>query len=240
LVVLAILFFGYYFYKNDSAQGKDKTTDILKTENRDFGTRPKMDLDEVVGKVKNDYKSDPAFQECIAMDMGIQSCLRETIQRRVQKEDNVKFCDDLISGADSCRENYYTKKAEKSMDASVCDNLKNKNNCLKRAYTKKAIAENNEKVCDALTEDYSKQSCRRDVIRRIAIKTNNPALCDKLVVKRSEWEGENKMEYADKMDVDICKEEVKMEMEMRQQEEKMRKEMEAEEKRMREDNLENI
>jgi hypothetical protein len=61
------------------------------------------------------------------------------------------------------------------------------------------------------------------------VKENNPALCDKLAVKRTEGEGENVIEYTDKMDVDMCKEEVKMEAEMRAMEEQMKKEMQTQE-----------
>ncbi len=232
--------FAYYFLSNHGTNTNVVNNNLTEKKAEMKGDRvlPQVDVDKLVGDIKNDYKNSPKFKECIGMDMGIQSCLRDAVMDRVEKEDNPKYCEDLVDGVESCKENYYTKKAVKDLSPVVCDNLKNKNNCLEAVYTKKAENAGDESICSNLEDQNSKQNCLRNVVRKIAVKTQNPKLCDKLVIKRVDGEGENKIEYTDKMDADMCKEEVKMEIEMNKEEEKRQEEMKAEAEKMKTESAE--
>ena len=234
IIVLLILAFGLYYYKNNHkvVNIKNQSKQIKQKVKEGMEARPEVDVDQLVGSIKKDYKQDPRFKECIAMGMGIQGCLRDVIMEKVRKEDNVNLCNDLVGDGEkqSCVDDYYREKAKKSGDESLCQKTSDKDSCLEGVITEKALNANDEQICDKLKEGY-KMNCLVRVIRKKAVETNNPKLCEKLVYTRTEGEGKDKQEYKETSNAQMCSEEVKMEIEMRKEEEKKNAEMEqAEEK----------
>ncbi len=239
IIILLVLAFGFYYYKNNIQKTSEVKNDLNTFQKTEDG-REMIDVDNLVGSIKKDYKQNPQFKECVGMGMGIQSCLRDVIVSKVQKEDNVNLCNDLVGSGEkqSCVNDYYRQKGIKTGNEALCEKTSDKNNCLEGVLTKKAEDSGDETLCDKLMEGY-KINCLQSVIRKKAVKTENPKLCDKLVYTRVEGEGENKQEFKETMNAEMCKEEVKMEIDMKKQEEKMKEEMKSQETKKVEEEKEN-
>ena len=227
LAVLAVIFFGFYFYKNSNSVDVVENKTINNTEHTNNGLE-KIDIDDLVSSVSDDYKNSDSFKECIGMDMGIQSCLREEVFKKVNMTKDVNFCNDLIGEGkvQDCKNSFYTKDAEEKGDASICNNLTNKDNCLQKVYTKKALMSGNINECSSLNE-YQKEQCISRVIRKKAIEEDDISLCDKLVFSRTEGEGESAVTTTETIESDMCKEEFRMEAEFKANNERYKKEQEG-------------
>ncbi len=150
----------------------------------DMSLVSKVDIDELVGKIKPKYKKLDSFKECIGMDMGIKSCLFGEVNKKVMASGDIKYCSDLLSERDvnMCILGFIDQKVSQTGDVKYCEVIADtglKQNCMDRALIVKAIMSDDISACDMVSEGMQGQ-CEERVIVGNAVKNLQASKCDAL------------------------------------------------------------
>ena len=156
---------------------------------------PTLSLDEAAESIKDEYKDDPQFQQCLAET--VEGCLSNVITLKIQETKDLSLCDDYITEQQSlsCKVSQVTMIAREQKDPSKCSVLEEnyKVSCESEVTVILAIEKQEPSLCDGLGENY-KQNCRQSVAMTLAQETLDEKWCNDLDEEYKE----------------MCKEEIQM------------------------------
>ena len=165
-----------------------------------------IDLDRAVRGIKDEYKSDPSFNQCLANMLD--SCLGSVIPQKVAETHDSRYCDDYITeqAQKSCRLSATLQQAREKKDINICDQLNDaqKDACRTEVVVAQALEKEQVDACDTLG-DTQKDACRTQVAHQLAIKKNDASWCDKIPARVGP-DG-----TSETIDQDMCKQDVQIE-----------------------------
>lgn len=177
---------------------------------------PTLSLEEIADTVKDEYKDDIQFRQCLAET--VEGCLSNVITMKIQETKDIALCDDYITEPQkvSCKVSQTTAQAREKKDPGLCSTLEEnyKISCESEVTVIVAIENQDPNMCEKLGDNY-KQNCRQTVLMTLAQETFEDKWCNEL----------------DEANKEMCLEELQMytqEEQLQQEQEELQQQQELE------------